>query len=337
MSFTNRSAREYVVAVDLGGTNLACAIMDRGCNVVRRTIGPTRSDLGKEHVIDRIEEEIVRLSGQDPGRPAGIGIGAPGIVYSDKGIIYRAANLPDWQDVPLAQILYGRLSLPVFLRHDVDAAVLAEKYYGAGRGKDHVVCLTIGTGIGMGMILNGQLYCGAKAGAGNLGHMIMDRDVSPASDRDEGHLESLTAGPAIRTRAIEAIRQGHGSVLSDLCQGDLEKIDARMVFEAARTGDEVSLRIVHEMTRLLGIGIANIINLLNPEIVIVGGSIALAGEILFSSLVESVRAHVCSFLRADVQIVPAQLGDDAVLVGAAHTVWQSVAPEIPPGTLTKKH
>jgi len=125
---------------------------------------------------------------------------------------------------------------------------------------------------------------------------------------------------------MEAIRQGRSSVLSDLCRGDLERIDARMVFDAARSGDTVSLRIVHEMTRLLGIGLANTIDLLSPEIVIIGGSIALAGEILFASLVESVRAYVCPFLSADVNIVPAQLGDNAVLVGAAHTVWQSLSP-----------
>ena len=321
------SEKKYALSVDLGGTNLACAILDRDCHIIERTINPARAELQSEQTIASIERNIadlIDLSGLEIGSLAGIGVGAPGIVYADRGIIHRAGNLPHWQDVPLGQILSEKFSLPVFVRHDVDMSVLAEKYHGAGRGKENIVCLTIGTGIGMGMILNGQLYCGTRAGAGNFGHMIIDEDASPALCKNEGYLETLTAGPAIRSRAIEALRQGSSSLLSELCQGDVEKIDARMVFAAARAGDDVGLKIVRETARLLGIGIANLINLLSPEIVIVSGSIALAGEVLFTPLVESVRAYVCAFLDADVDIVPGQLGDNAGLVGAAHTVWQSV-------------
>lgn len=327
MSSAN-SEKNCVIAVDLGGTNLVCAIVDRGCTLIERTVSPARADLGSDQAVAHIGEKIVgiaRLSGRDIHGFAGIGMGAPGIVSTEDGMIRRAANFPNWQDLPLAQALNERFSVPVCVHHDVDMAVLAEKHYGAGQGRDHILCLTIGTGIGMGMMLNGQLYSGAKAGAGNFGHMIIDRQLSPAGDKTEDHLESLTAGPAIRRQAMEALRQGQRSVLSDLCEGDPENIDTRMVFDAARAGDTVSLRIVREMAWLLGIGIANAIDLLSPEIVIIGGSIALAGEVLFAPLIESVRAYVCPFLRADVNIVPAQLGDNAVLIGAAHTVWQSLA------------
>jgi len=321
--------KQYAVAVDLGGTNLACAIAARDCSIIRRTINAAGAGLGSERIIANIEKNIadlIHLSEVGADSLAGIGVGAPGIVHADQGIVHRAANFPRWQDVPLGRILEERFSLPAFVRHDVDMATLAEKHYGAGRGKDHVVCITVGTGIGMGMILNGRLYRGSRAGAGNLGHMIIDKDVAAADDSGGGYLESLAAGPAIRARALEAVRQGKDSLLRELCGGELEKIDARMVFEGARQGDGVSARIVRETVYLLGIGVANVINLLSPEIVIVSGGVALAGEILFAALIESVRDHVCAFLRADVDVVPAELGDSAGLVGAAHTVWECVEP-----------
>ena len=170
------SEKQYALAVDLGGTNLVCAIADRDCNIVRRTVNSACADLESERIIANMEKNIADLihrSGE-VGSLAGIGVGAPGIVYPDQGLIHRAANFPRWQDVPLARLLEERFSLPVFVRHDVDMAALAEQRYGAGQGRDHVVCLTIGTGIGVGLIFNGQLYRGAGSGAGNFGHMIID-------------------------------------------------------------------------------------------------------------------------------------------------------------------
>ena len=320
------TCKEYAVAVDLGGTNLACALVDRRGHLLERTAGPSRARDSSEQIIANMEcavADLIARVGHPGARLAGIGVGAPGIVYADRGVIHRAAHFPEWQDVPLARLLAERFSLPVFVRHDVDMAVLAEKHYGAGRGKDHIVCLTIGTGIGMGVILNGELYSGARAGAGNFGHLILDHRAPAADDRNRGYLESRAGGPAIQARAVEALRRGDDTLLRELCGGEAERLEARMVFDAAREGDACSLRIVDDVAHLLGLGIANVVNLLDPEVVIVGGSIALAGEVLFAPLVETVRSHVCGFLRGDLQIVPAQLGDDAGLIGAGHAVWEA--------------
>ena len=317
---------KYAIAVDLGGTNLACALVDRDNRLIEQKVGPAHAREKSAQIIANLEEAIADLidrAGHPIERLAGIGVGAPGIVCADRGLIHRAANFPDWQDIPLARILSERFSLPVFVRHDVDMAILAEKHYGAGRGKDHIVCLTIGTGIGMGVILNGELYSGARAGAGNFGHLILDHNAPATDCQKRGYLESRAAGPAIRARAVEALQQGSGTLLRDWCGGEVERIDTRMVFDAARAGDALSAQIVGRAAHLLGLAIANVVNLLDPEIVIIGGSIALAGEILFAPLIETVRAYVCPSLIGEVDIVPAQLGDRAGLIGAAHTVWQN--------------
>ena len=317
---------EYAVAVDLGGTTLACALADRSGHLIERTARPSRAREQSAQIIANLEDALVDLvarAGCPAHSLAGIGVGAPGIVYADRGVVHRAAHFPAVRDLPVARLLSERFSLPAFLRHDVDMAVLAEKHYGAGRGRDHLVCLTIGTGIGMGIILNGKLYSGAHSGAGNFGHLVLDHRAPAAEDRNRGYLESRAAGPAIRARGMEVVRRPGTTVLRDLCGGDARRLEARMVFDAAREGDAASLEIVDEVAHLLGVGLANVVNLLEPEIVIVGGSIALAGEVLFDPLIAAARDHVCAFLARDVEIVPAELGDEAGLMGAAHTVWEA--------------
>ena len=313
------------LAVDLGGTSLTCGLVDRQGRVLenlhRTSLADGPADEIAANLCDALGQVLV-ASGADPASLAGIGIGAPGIVYPDLGVIHRAGNFPAIQDLPLARLVGERFGLPVRLHHDVDMAVLAEKHLGAGRGKRHIACITVGTGIGMGLILNGRLYSGSRAGAGNLGHLVLEADADPAAWGARGYLEHRASGPAVRAAAIEAVRDGSPTSLRDRCGRDPERLDARMVFEAARQGDPLSARIVARVAHLLGVAIANLVNLLEPEVVIVGGGVAQADDALFQPLTETARAYVCPFLRDRLNIVAAQLGENAGLIGAGLAVWE---------------
>lgn len=319
---------KYVIAVDMGGTNLKCAVVDKDCRIVKSLTRPSKAHLKSDKVIKNIVKsinEITRNFGQGTGGIVGMGIGLPGYVNAEAGVLHKAANLPNMKDVPLAGILKKKFNVPVFIGHDIDMATLAEAHFGAGQGKKHVVCITIGTGIGMGMIFNGRLYRGSNDGAGNLGHMVVEKDVHASQIQNKAILEKIAAGPAIREKAVEYINKGNESVLKEMCGGDLEKIDARMVFQAAGDGDELCKRIVNETTQVLGIGIANVINMLSPEIIIIGGGVALAGDLLFRAVINSVKKYVYNFPDVESRIVPSQLGDSAILIGTAYTVWHSMS------------
>ena len=317
---------DVVVAVDLGGTSLLCGAANGECEVVEYTERPSLAHLECDRVIanlkDAIADLIARLDA-DKYKPKAISIGVPGFVDIDCGIVRKAANLPYMTDVPLAGILGEAFGIPVYLGHDIDLATLGEAYYGAGKGTSHLICITVGTGIGMGMMFEGSLYRGWNDGAGNLGHMVVDRNVLPSRIPDEGIIENLASGPSIRTKAVAALKRGSpGGVIGELCGGKPEKVDTPMVFEAARMGDELSLDVIRETAGVLGIGIANVINLLSPEKIVIGGGVAQAGGIFLEAVVAEAKKHVYSYPDIESRVVQSLLGDKAALVGAAHIVWK---------------
>ena len=316
-----------VIAVDMGGTNLRCAVVDESGMIISSSHRPAMADRSPDEIMSNLERAISGImdkSGLRRDSVSGIGIGLPGIVNTDTGILHSAANFPRMKDFPLKNRIEERFYLPVTLGHDVDMAVLAEAHYGAGRDKQHIVLITIGTGIGMGMILNGRLYRGSQDGAGNFGHMVLDHKSSSSGIMTSEILEKTVSGPAIRAQAIASVRKGTGSLLEEYCGGDFENIDTRMVFNAAAAGDELSLTVVKEAVYKLGIGVTNVINLLSPEIVIIGGGVSLAGELLIHELVEVVLKNVYCFPGIESRIVLSELGADAVIIGAAHKVLKSI-------------
>ncbi|MFH1568706.1 MAG: ROK family protein [Gemmatimonadota bacterium] len=319
-----RPSAPHALAVDLGGTNLSCAVVDRQGRILADLHRSSLADRSADEILANLADalrQVLAVSGVPPASLAGIGVGAPGIVHPEEGVVHRAANFPAFRDLPLARLVGEGFGLPVRLHHDVDMALLAEQRLGAGRGRRHLLCLTVGTGIGLALFLNGRLYVGSRAGAGNLGHLILDPDADPGECNVRGYLEHRASGPAVRAAAIEAVRQGRLTSLREDCGDDPERIDARMVFAAARAGDAVCAAIVGRAAHLLGVAIANLANLLDPEVVIVGGGVAQANDALFAPLVETARTYVCAFLRDRLTIVPAQLGEDAGLIGAGLAVW----------------
>ncbi len=294
-------------AVDLGGTSLSCGLVNREGELLaqRQQASPAAAD--GDQLVAGIAAAVSALladAGLPAGRLAGLGVGAPGLVDAATGTLLQATNLPGCRQVPLAARLGACFGCPVQVRHDVDLATLAEWRLGAGRGCRHLACVCVGTGIGLGLVLNGALYTGAAAGAGNLGHLILAEDAAAEVCRGPGYLESQAAGPAI------AAAGG---------QGDS---DARPVFAAAAAGEPTAARAVARAAHLLGLAVANLANLLDPERIVVGGGVAQAGQVLLAPLVATARHHVCAFLAERLTIVPAQLGARAGLIGAGLTVWE---------------
>ncbi|MFN0073173.1 MAG: ROK family protein [Chloroflexota bacterium] len=308
-----------VVGIDLGGTKIAAAVVIADGTVLERTLVPTEAEQGRDHVISRLVDVVQELREDTDRSIAAVGIGAPAPLSPSRGIIWEAPNMPGWEQVPLRDILEGRLGLRVALENDARAAGLAEARLGAGRDVRDMLYVSVGTGIGGALILDGKLHRGATETAGELGHMVMNPDGPICGCGNRGCLEQYAAGPAIERRAGELLRGGAESSLSSLSR---EEITGERVADAARRGDGVGLRAYREAGAWLGAGIASVVNLVNPSLVILGGGVANTGELLLSPLRASVRQHSLARSYEGLRIEQAQLGTDAGILGAAIAAFE---------------
>jgi glucokinase len=249
---------------------------------------------------------------------AGVGAGAPGPLDTKRGVVLLTPNL-GWVNLPLRQLLQDALGVPARIDNDANCAVLGEWWRGAARGAKQVIGITIGTGIGGGIIVDGRLYHGASDCAGEIGHTTVEVNGRRCKCGNYGCLEAYASGPAIARRAVEAIEAGQTSKLPDYVDGALEKITAQTVYQAAHDGDELAEEVVGDTAKFLGAGIANMINIFNPEIVVVFGGVTLAGERLFGPLRREVAKRAFKPAVAVCRIVPAELTGTAGVYGAART------------------
>ncbi len=309
-------AADLVIAVDLGGTRMRVALYDGEHHALERQVEPTQAEEGPEAVVGRLIE-AVRRTGEAAGweRIAGIGVSSPGPLDPWRGVVLWTPNLPGWENVPLADQLSEATQRPVFLGNDANLAALAEHRCGAGQGYSDLVYITVSTGIGGGILCGGQLVLGQGGVAGEVGHMVLKPDGPACNCGRRGCLEALASGTGIARAAQAAVLAGKPTRITALVDGDLERITARLVHQAADEGDDVAVAVFREAGRYLGIGIANLMCLLNPGVVIIGGSVAKAGELLFEPMEATRREQVDEVYWCPV--VPAVLGDDVSLIGAA--------------------
>ncbi|TLM99922.1 ROK family glucokinase [bacterium] len=311
-------AEKYVIGIDLGGTNIKGALLGFQGNIIEKYEIATLANAGPEVVANRIVQ-VAKILIKDLGdRVAGLGIGVPGQPDQSTGSVIFAPNLR-WRNVPLIPMLKPSLGFPMFLENDANAAALGEKWCGAGRDAVNMVAITIGTGIGGGVIINGRLYRGSSGSAGEIGHTVVLPDGPQCNCGNRGCLETLTAAPALLRQAQIAIDRGRTTSLATV-----ENLAARDVFKAAENGDGVALEIIGEMTHYLSLGLANLINILNPDLIVVGGGVSRAGELLFRPLREKTLACALPSAAQAVKIVPAQLGNDAGSIGAGAVVLQEL-------------
>ncbi len=311
---------DYVVGVDMGGTNVVAAIVDSENQVLSRKKISTDAEDGAEVTISRIADAVREAIGKaaiQPEEVRAVGIGAPGPLDPETGVVIFAPNLK-WNNVPLGGTLGQNLGIPVFVENDVNVGTLGEYELGAGRGARYVVGMFVGTGIGGGIILDGELYHGPSKVAGEVGHIIIKVGGARCGCGNRGCLEALASRTAIQRELEKRLKRGEKTLLAELTNGGKKRIKSGMLAKAVATGDEVTLRVLKRATKYLGIGVASIINFMNPEVVILGGGVIEALEDYYMPRVQKVvEKYAMPQSMSGVRIVSAQLGDDAGILGAA--------------------
>ena len=321
-----------MVGVDVGGTKISAgALPEDGSREIAVRSGPTLAKEGSEAVVDRIVAMIegvvadaMRAEGVERSAFSGVGIGAPGPLDRERRTVVIAPNL-GWRDLPLRDLVADRVGLPAALDNDANCATLGECWTGAARGAEHVVGITLGTGIGGGLVIAGRLYHGASNVAGEIGHTTIETQGRRCACGNYGCLEAYASGPNIAMRAREAIEAGERSVLTDMVDGDLAAITAQTVYDANDRGDLLAREVVRETARFLGAGVANLLNVYNPEVVVLAGGVARAGEALFEPLRAEVRRRAFKPAVDAARIVPGTLPGTAGVVGAVRMFLQARA------------
>ncbi|HYF91064.1 MAG TPA: ROK family protein [Symbiobacteriaceae bacterium] len=313
------SRRLCVLGIDIGGTKLAAGVVTCDGQLLSQGRVPSLAHEGPDQVIRRLIDlcrEVVAQAGLAPGQLVAGGVGCGGPLDPRTGVIMEPPNLPGWIDVPLVARLQDALEMPVYLDNDANAGALGEHRFGAGRGVDNMVYLTISTGIGGGVIIGGRLYQGENGNAGEIGHMSVAYNGRPCNCGSRGCLEAYCSGTNIAARAREAVLSGEQSLLYEIA-GSPERISGETVEAALRAGDPLALRIWDETMQMLGAGIANVINIFNPRRVVLGGGITNFGGLLFDPVRRIALGRAMGPLTEVVEIVPAQLGGQVGVLGAA--------------------
>lgn len=325
-----RSGR-WILALDVGGTNMVAALIhEDGGDPMGLRSRSTPATQGPAVLADAAVEllEEVRAVGTSAGivsdQVVGVGAGIPGAVDAVRGIVFLAPNL-GWHDVPIRDLLEARLELPVVVDNDANCAALGEWWTGAGRGSRLLVTATLGTGIGGGIVRDGRVLRGVSGAAGEIGHMVVHvgggRRCTCGSD---GCLEAYASGTAIRARAREALADGASSRIREIVEGDLERVTALEVAQAARDGDGVALRLIRETATYLGAGLASLVNILNPDRIVLAGGVMQAGDLLLIPVREEVRRRAFAASSEACVIAAAREPETAGVRGAALTFRREV-------------
>jgi len=314
--------KRLAIGIDLGGTQVRAALIDADGKILRRTTLATAADAGPEAVTDQLHHVAMSVSaGVSSEHLVGVGVSSPGPIDTERGIALSIPTLAGFVGISFKQMIRDRIGLPVWLENDGIAAALGEWRFGAGRGKQNLVYITVSTGIGGGVVLDGRLLHGSRGLAGHVGHMTIVRDGENCPCGNKGCWEAYASGTAFAQRA-----RLRASGQSETMLGKTEApIDGRAVFEAALKGDALAAALVVEEADLLGVGIANLLHLYSPDIVIIGGGVANGFDLLQPGISARIKSAAMPSFR-DTPIVRAALGDNSGLIGAAALVFDAVAP-----------
>ena len=314
-----------VLAIDLGGTKVLAALISNEGQIIAREYHRTLANEGPQSVINQMISAIDHLlSVQDMSLSQlhAISIAAAGAIDMSKGLVTLSPNLAGWRNVPLRDVVENKYTVNTFLINDASAAALGEHRFGAGRGVKNLIYLTVSTGIGGGIIINDKLYLGASGSAGEIGHMTIDVNGPQCNCGNIGCWEMLASGTALAWEAIRRISCGERSSLIEIVGGKIENITAEKIEHAAKNGDPLALDIIVRAATYLGIGLVNLVNIFNPELIIIGGGMAKMGDLLLAPARQTVQERAFQISAQAVRIVPAQLGDDAGVFGAAAFAFQ---------------
>jgi glucokinase len=315
-----KAIRKPVVAIDIGGTKYIAAVVGPDGTMLSRIYRYTLSKEGPKKVIARLTatiDEAIEKAGIPKKGLGGIAVAYAGLVDTDKGLVTEAPNLPNWNNVPLRDMLADEYRMPAFVINDASAAALGEHRLGAGQGLKNMVFITVSTGIGGGIIIDGELYNGTDGCAGELGHTIVQVDGPVCHCGRRGCWESLASGSAIARMAKERLQKGGKSMLAEMTNNVIDDISAEDVSKGAKKGDPLCKDVINDAARYLGIGLANIVNIFNPQMIVVGGGVSSMGEMILRPARRSMKEYAFNLPGKTVRIVRAGLGTDSGLLGAA--------------------
>ncbi|MHB1001519.1 MAG: ROK family protein [Armatimonadota bacterium] len=318
----------YLVGVDLGGTNVRAAVTDKEGHILGQGRRPSLAMEEPEVTISQIIQSIkdaVKDAGIKESDICGIGMGVPGRHNSKQGIVMWSPNFRNmWKEVQVLAPIKEEFHVPVFMGNDANVAALGEFQFGAARDVNSMVMMTLGTGIGGGIILNGKLWLGANEAGGEVGQQIVNPNGMQCGCGNFGDLEGEARRDSIVERAIRKIFMGRKTILSDMVPPKYYDLTPALIAEAASKGDQVATEVMEETGYFVGIGISNLISILNPDMVVIGGGISQAGPVLWDPIMRTINANALTEALEVCKVVPAELGDDAGIMGGVVLVLQEL-------------
>lgn len=312
----------FLIGVDMGGTNVRMGIVTPEGKVLKKV--QYRTDISKgglalfERLVSNLKD-LVQENFKESNQLIGIGIGVAGPIDMKKGLIMEPPNLPGLKGFPLRDFLRGKISSPIAIENDANAFTLGEGWVGAAKGCKHYCGITLGTGVGGGIVVAGKILHGVEGMAGEVGHMVINPKGPLCGCGGRGCLEVYASGTGIRRMALEAIEKGKGKGILKWSGGDPQQMTSENIFEAAQSGDITAKKIFNEMGKSLGLGLINLIHLFNPEKIVIGGKVSRAWDYFIGSVMEVVQERSMKGPREKLQIVKAKCGDDAGMLGAAYS------------------
>ena len=311
---------QYMIGIDLGGTNIKAAIFNKEFKTVVEKNVQTEAIKGPTHVLNRMKETIIEMlqtSNLSQSDIRCMGMGIPGLLNPDEGLSIFSPNFPGWENIHVVNEMEDTFGIPTFIDNDVRVNLYGEWRFGSGIGFDNVVLITLGTGLGSGIVSAGNVLYGKTSSAGEIGHMNMYREGRPCKCGSSGCLGRYVSAVGMVNTFIERLNDGHKSIIQEWVQQDQSQITAKMISDAYDLGDQVAMEVMHETGRILGFGLSNVINLYNPEMIIVGGGMSAAGDRLLDVVRETTAKHALKLSNEACKIQEAQLGGKAGMIGAA--------------------
>ncbi len=310
---------EYVIGVDLGGTKIATVICDFKCNIIAQVKVDTRAKEGVSKVVQRIKDtvyKVIEMAGVTVDNLAGICISSPGPLNTKKGVVLSVATL-GWENIPISKIISDEFNVPVYLENDANVAAYGEKCFGAGIGCKDLIYITVSTGVGSGIIINNKIYHGKHDSSGEFGHICIERGGKKCSCGNNGCLQAYASGTAIADIAKEEVRRNRDSKILNYSNNCIEHISCLSVEKAAIEKDNTALKIWTMAGINLGHGISILMQMFDPEMVIIGGGVSNAWDLFYPDMMDTIRLHTYKLIFEDCAVVRAKLGANAGALGAA--------------------
>jgi glucokinase len=324
-SKNRKKVEGYALGVDLGGTNIKLGLVSMEGKIIKKTSIPSQADLGPDKVIEQIKKGIKKVFSEADVNIRGIGIGAPGIVSTERGTVENPPNFPGWKKINLGELIKKEFRTKVLIENDANAAAIGELIFGVGRKYDSFIMVTLGTGVGGGIIINRKIYRGEFGAAGEIGHITIDFNGPQCNCGSIGCIEAYIGNNYLIKRVREDLVKHPQSIIWQLVNDDMEKLTPLVIQSAMNEGDEYAKSIVRNMGIQLGAALASVSNLLDVSTFIIGGGVAGFGKPLFEEMDRAITARVLTPLRERVKVLAAELKNDAGIKGASALVFYKPA------------